>query len=153
MWTLLAGLITKGFDFWGEWRKEKAAQIDYKLETDRKIVQTTQDIRLQNATANVKNTSERIKQMAKSWKDEFTMIVFYAPFITNLLSPFIDLYMALKVDVYEQGMLAAASLTAIQSLDSFPIWYVLIVILMTLWSWGASENVQNKFLDLFNFRK
>ena len=157
MMTLIMGLLTKGFDFWGEYRKEKAAQIDYKLQTERKIVETTQNIRLENASADVKNTSERIKQMAKSWKDEFTMLIFYAPFITNLISPFVDLYFAMKDGLYQQGMLAQASLTAIQSLNEFPIWYVLIVVLMTLWSWGASKEVINKFVDMFtsmfNFRK
>ena len=145
MMTLIMGLLTKGFDFWGEYRKEKAAQVDYKLQTERKIVETTQNIRLENATADVKNTSERIKQMAKSWKDEFTMLIFYAP------------YFAMKDGLYQQGMLAQASLTAIQSLNEFPIWYVLIVVLMTLWSWGASKEVINKFVDMFtsmfNFRK
>ena len=123
MMTLIMGLLTKGFDFWGEYRKEKAAQVDYKLQTDRKIVETTQNIRLENATADVKNTSERIKQMAKSWKDEFTMLIFYAPFITNLISPFVDLYFAMKDGLYQQGMLAQASIFIFFLFRPVIIWF------------------------------
>lgn len=154
MWTtLLSGLISEGWGFFSKWREEKAKQAEMKLKNETKIVDTTQNIRYEKATSDIKNTSERIAQMAKSWKDEFIMLVFYTPFVTNMISPFLDLYMSLKEGSYQQGMLAKASLESIQSLDAFPWWYVLLVILIALWSWGADKETINKFLDVISFKK
>jgi len=112
---------------------------------------TKQSIQLERVKSEVTNTSERIKQMASSFKDEFTMIVIFFPFITSMVSPYVDLYFALQDKDYQQGMLSAASLRAIQALDAFPMWYTLVVILMILYSWGASKEVIAKFFDMFNF--
>lgn len=155
MWaTLLSGLLSKGFSFFTEWREEKAKQATLKLQNETKIVETTQNIRYEKATADVKNTSERIAQMAKSFKDEFTMFVIFTPLVTSMISPYVDLYFVLQSGSYELGMLAAASSEAIASFNNMPVWYTSIVILMIMWSWGASKEIINKILDLVvNFFK
>tara|TARA_R100000541_G_C1897352_1_gene83939 strand:- start:10728 stop:11192 length:465 start_codon:yes stop_codon:yes gene_type:complete len=153
MLTLLQGVLTAGIPFLKQWWVGKQEEAKRKLEIKQQVVATKQQILLETAKSSITNTSERIKQMANSFKDEFTMIVIFWPFVTSIISPYIDLYFALKTSSYQQGMLAEASLAAIQSLNQFPLWYTLIVILMILYSWGASKEVIEKFFDMFNFRK
>ena len=154
MWlTLVKGIFTTGVPFIKDWWAGKQEEAYRELEIKKQESLTLQQIKLQQAKAEVTNTSERIKQMAKSFKDEFTMIVIFTPLITSMISPYVDLFYVLKVKDYQQGMLAEASLVAIQSLDSFPIWYVAIVMVMILYSWGANNDMVTKFFDIINFRK
>ena len=152
MWTILKGAFTLGLPFLQQWWTGKQEEAAKELQIKQQQVATEQQIKLETAKAHITNTSERIKQMANSFKDEFTMIVIFWPFVTSIISPYIDFYFAVTAGSYEQGMLADASLKAIQSLDAFPLWYTAIVILMILYSWGADKEIVGKFLDMFNFR-
>lgn len=145
---IIKGLITGGWSFFTKWKEGKHEEALEELSIKKEERSAQNQIRLENARSGNNNTSERIKQMANSFKDEFTMIVVFAPFVTSIISPYLDLYFALKDSSYQQGMLADASLQAVQSLNEFPLWYVVLVILMVLWSWGASKEVINRFLDM-----
>ncbi|AKO61095.1 hypothetical protein AXI76_gp194 [Pseudoalteromonas phage H101] len=153
MWTIVKGLVTNLIPFASQWWKGKQEEAMRELDIKQQESLTRQNIKLERVRSEVTNTSERIKQMANSFKDEFTMIVIFFPFITSMISPYVDLFYALKEKAYQQGMLADASLKAIEALDSFPIWYTLVVILMILYSWGASKEVISKFFDMFSFNK
>ena len=151
-WTIIKGLATNAIPFVQKWWTGKQEEAMRELDIKQQESLTKQSIQLERVKSEVTNTSERIKQMANSFKDEFTMIVIFFPFITSMISPYVDLFYALQEKSYQQGMLSDASLKSIQALDAFPLWYTLIVILMILYSWGASKEVISKFFDMFNFK-
>ena len=154
MWlTIIKGLLTNTVPFISKWWEGKQEESMRELDIKQQESLTKQTIKLEKVKSEVTNTSERIKQMANSFKDEFTMVVIFFPFITSMISPYVDLIYALEEKSYQQGMLAAASLEAIRALDAFPVWYTLVVILMILYSWGASKEVISKFFDIFSFNK
>lgn len=143
------GLITGGFSFLGEWWKGKQEESKKELEIKQEEKRTQQTIRLERAKSAEENTTERIRQMSKSWKDEVVMIIFYTPLVASIVSPFIDLYFAIKSTVYVQGMLAKAASEAVSNFSSMPLWYILIVLLIALYSWGASKEVIDRFFGMF----
>jgi hypothetical protein len=152
MVTILTGLLTGGLSFAKEWWKGKQEQSIKELEIKQEERRTDQTIRLEQARAAVGNTNERIKQMANSWKDEVVMIIFYTPLVSGMISPFIDLYFSLKDNSYVQGMLATAASESVDNFSTMPLWYVLIVLLIALYSWGASKEVIDRFFGLFSWR-
>ena len=150
---LLQGLITGGFGFLKDWWVGKQAQSKKELEIKQAEVATAQTIKLERARSAENNTTERIKQMKSSLKDEIVMFIFYTPLVASIISPFIDLYQSLKADTYTEGMLAIAASDAIGNFSAMPMWYVMIVLLMALWSWGASKEVIDRFFNLFSWKK
>tara|TARA_R110002153_G_scaffold58217_1_gene159648 strand:+ start:1197 stop:1658 length:462 start_codon:yes stop_codon:yes gene_type:complete len=153
MLTLLQGVLTGGFSFLGSWWKGKQEQAVKELDIVQEEKRTEQTIRLKRASAAEGNTSERIKQMNTSWKDEVVMLIFYTPLVASIISPFIDLYFAIRDTTYIQGMLAKAASDAVGNFSSMPLWYILIVLLIALYSWGASKEVIDRFFGMFSFKK
>ena len=65
------------------------------------------------------------------------------------LSPFVDLMM---LGSYKEGMLAAAASEALSNLDSAPVWYILVILMMTFLSWGHRKGLE-QIMSMFSLKK
>lgn len=136
---LIGTLLTGGLDFIKAWWKGKKEETQKELEIKQEEKRTDQKIRMENATAGIKQDTSRIKQMANSIKDEIVMIVFYLPLVLMFTSPVVDLWM-LKGE-YQQGMLAEAAAQGLNNLTEAPMWYQFIVVILAMLSWGYSKGI------------
>ncbi|BAV80890.1 hypothetical protein [Vibrio phage RYC] len=146
---LLKGLVTGGFSFLSSWWEGKQEQAKQELQLKQETLRVENQIKLKRVTAQLDNDAERIRQMDRSWKDEWWLILFSIPLVNMFISPFVDLYMAGK---YETGMLANAASQALQNLDNAPTWYIVTILMMVFLSWGYRQGL-DKVLGLFNFSK
>lgn len=147
--TIVKGILTGGFSFLSEWWKGKQEAAQQELRIKQEIVRVDNEIKLKQITAQLDIDAERVRQMDKSWKDEWWLIIFSIPLVNMFLSPFIDLYMA---GDYKEGMLATAATQALKNLDTAPTWYIVVILMMTFLSWGYRRGL-DQVLGLFNIKK
>lgn len=145
--TWITGVLTGGFSFLSEWWKGKQEESKQKLLIEQAKTATLNEIKLKQATASIENDTISISQMEKSWKDEYLLILFSLPLIAMFISPFLDLIFA--VDGYKEGMLAGAAMVALKNLDACPDWYVYIVTVFVMVSYGYRKGIDRLF-TLFN---
>ena len=136
--TWITGVVTGGFSFLSEWWKGKQEQAKQELSIKQETVRVKNELKLKQVVAQLDEDGERVKQMAKSFKDEWFMILFSIPLINMFISPFVDLFF---LDSYQDGMLATAASEALQNLDKAPMWYTAIIIMMTCLSWGYRRGI------------
>lgn len=144
--TWLTGVLTGGFSFLTSWWEGKQKQAQQELEISKAKAETENTIRLQQARGEIENDGISITQMQTSWKDEWFLILFSLPLIAMFLSPFIDLIMT--ADEYKDGMLGQAAMEALRNLDAAPDWYVYIVTVMVMVSYGYRKGI-DKLFSLF----
>ena len=149
MITLATGLITGGFGFLKQWWSGKQEQAKQELNIKQETVRVKNEIKLKQVVGQLDIDQERVKQMAKSWKDEYWLILYSIPLINMFISPFVDLIM---LGEYSEGMLAKAASAALTNLDTAPLWYIIVILMMTFLSWGYRKGL-DKVLDLMLSKK
>ncbi len=129
IWSLLTGGVTS---LVGKYFDNKKAESDAKHQ--RKLTTIGQK--------GVWETTAAVA-MAKSFKDEYLMLIFTLPLIAIFISPFVDLYM---LGEYTQGCLQVAAMEGLQGLSKTPDWYTYIIGIMVSTSYGVkgAELVLNK---------
>ena len=147
--TILKGILTGGFSFLSDWWKGKQEEAKKELEIKQEKIRVDNQIRLKQISAQLDIDAERVRQMDKSWKDEWWLLVFSIPLLNMFLSPFLDLYM---VGVYKEGMLAVAASEALQNLDTAPTWYIVVILMMTFLSWGYRKGL-DQVLGLLKIKR
>lgn len=148
--TWITGLMTGGFSFLSEWWKGKKEQAQKELEIKQAEKETTNNIRLKQATAQIENDTISIVQMQRSFKDEWFLILFSLPLIALFISPFLDLF--LTFSDYKEGMLSQAAMQSLKNLDSAPDWYTYIITVMCMVSFGYRKGI-DKLYSLFKNKK
>ena len=148
--SLITGIVTGGFGFLKEWWKGKQELSLQELSIRQEITRTKNELELKKVTAQLDIDKERVDQMAKSWKDEISMFIFYIPLFTMFLSPFADIIM---LGVYSEGMLAIAAKEALTNLDQAPSWYIFIVVVMTMLNYGYEKGVDQIFSLISKLKK
>lgn len=121
----ITGLVGKYFD-------NKAKESDAKHE--RKLTKI-------NNIADWETTA--VAAMAKSFKDEYLLLIFTLPLIAIFISPFVDLFM---LGEYTQGCLQIAAMEGLTGLSTTPDWFTYIIGSMVGVSFGLKGvgNVINK---------
>ncbi len=149
MFTIATGLITGGFGFLKQWWSGKQEQTKQELHIKQETVRVANEIKLKQVVGQLDIDAERVKQMDKSWKDEWFMILFSIPLVNMFISPFLDLLMT---GIYTQGMLATAASQALTNLDTAPVWYIVVILSMVFLSWGYRKGL-DRVLNIMNFGK
>ncbi|AOQ26821.1 hypothetical protein [Vibrio phage S4-7] len=150
MGVILKGLLTGGFSFLSSWWEGKQEEAKMELQIKQAQKATDNTIKLKYATGEIEADNERIKQMELSWKDEWFTLLFSIPLVNLFISPFVDLIM---IGEYQEGMLASAANTALQNLDSAPTWYVFIIVVMVMLSYGYRKGIDQILGIWSKFRK
>ena len=146
---IITGIVTGGFSFLSDWWKGKQDQAKQELQIKQESIRVGNEIKLKQVTAQLDIDAERVKQMDKSWKDEWWLVIFSIPLVNMFLSPFVDLMM---LGTYQEGMLASAASEALKNLDTAPTWYIVVILMMTFLSWGYRKGL-DQVMGLFNFKK
>ncbi len=147
--TIIKGILTGGFSFLQSWWEGKQEQAKQELAIKQESVRVENEIKLKQVTAQLDIDAERVRQMDKSWKDEWWLIIFSIPLVNMFLSPFVDLVM---VGAYKEGMLAQAASEALKNLDTAPTWYIVVILMMTFLSWGYRKGL-DQVMSMFNFKR
>lgn len=141
--TWVTGILTGGFSFLSEWWKGKQEQSKQKLEIEQAKQRTLNEIKLKQVSSEIESDLISIRQMETSWKDEWFLILFSTPLVAMFLSPFIDIYMI--EGEYKDGMLGRAAMEALHNLDAAPDWYVYLVTVIVLVSYGYRKGIDKMF--------
>ena len=150
MWlTVLKGVFSGSFGIVSDYFKGKQENAKQELYIKQQTAKTNNEIKLAQVTKQLDIDGERVRQMEKSWKDEFWLIVFSIPLLNMFISPFIDLVM---IGEYKQGMLSDAASLALNNLDTAPTWYIVVILMMTFLSWGYRKGL-DQVLSLLSLGK
>lgn len=138
--TWITGILTGGFSFLSEWWKGKKDLAEQEMRIKQEIKRSENEMKLTALTAQINEDSERVRQMSKSWKDEWFTFLFSIPLINMFISPFVDIYF---MQDYRDNMLADAAKEALNNLDSAPTWYIVVMLTMTFLSYGYRKGLDN----------
>lgn len=141
--TWVTGILTGGFSFLSEWWKGKQEQAKQELAIKQAKIETLNQIKLKQVVGEIENDGISIRQMESSWKDEWFLILFSLPLVAMFLSPFIDLFF--MEGGYKDGLLGLAAMEALRNLDAAPDWYVYIVTVMVMVSYGYRKGIDKLF--------
>ena len=149
MGLFLKGLLTGGIGFITEWFKTKQEVARTELEIKKEHARTINQMKLDTLKSELDGDAERIRQMDRSWRDEWFTIIFSLPLVAMFISPFVDLWMSGQ---YHAGRLAQAASQALQNLDNAPPWYIFVVLMMVFLSYGYRKGFE-KLMDFKGFFK
>lgn len=144
--TWITGILTGGFSFLSEWWKGKQEQAKQELAIKQARAHTENQIKLKQVTGEIENDAISLRQMSKSYKDEWFMILFSLPLVAMFLSPFLDLIFL--EEGYQDGMLGRAAMEALKNLDAAPDWYIYIITVMVMVSYSYRKGI-DKLYTLF----
>lgn len=144
--TWITGILTGGFSFLSEWWKGKQEQAKQELAIKQAQAHTENQIKLKQVTGEIENDAISLRQMSKSYKDEWFMILFSLPLVAMFLSPFLDLIFL--EEGYQDGMLGRAAMEALKNLDAAPDWYIYIITVMVMVSYSYRKGI-DKLYTLF----
>ena len=136
-------LIELGISAFNSWNTNRAEIKKIEIENKKELVQVDCDIKLATAKSKLKMIEdgnsqrfnldmETVKNMSKTYKDEFILIVFYAPVI-------------LAFSGYQNEVLEG-----FKSLSQMPDWFKIILVLLAVTISGM-RNIFIKALELLKF--
>ncbi|QKF82045.1 hypothetical protein [Halarcobacter ebronensis] len=122
---MLFELIKLGVDAFSSWNSNRSEIKKIKLENKKELVQLDHELKVAKAQSQIRMAEQDQAQtynldmqttidMAKTYKDEFILIIFYIPMIMAFIG-------------YQDEVLKA-----FKSLDLMPDWYILIIVLLAV---------------------